>query len=99
MFGRFLLRYVFLRCNRVTDLVCDSCPCRSRAKDDNAHISDMNVADMQAGHQRSQRNAACSLYVVIETRYLRAEFVQQPSRVPKTKIFTVEMSFFSQNSR
>ena len=62
----FFFGFPTVRSDRVSYLVCDSCSCGTGAEDYHSHVFQLELADVQTGHDCCEGDATCSLDIVVE---------------------------------
>lgn len=82
--------------NGVAYLVGNASASRPCAETDNSDVFQLDIADMKPGHEGSKSDAACSLDIVVETRYLGAVFVENAFGILQPKVLA-EWSVYVHN--
>ena len=75
--GYFVFGLVSIGSDRSLYLLGNPTASGARAEDDHAHIGEVGLADLEAGHDGCKSDAACTLNVVVEAGGTRAVAVEQ----------------------
>ena len=90
LFGSIVLGLCTFRSDSIPDLVCNASTCRPRAKNHQPHVSQLELANVQACHYSCESYATGPLHVVVKACDLRTVFIKDTPCIGQTKVFTVE---------
>lgn len=75
----------------ILDLVRDTRPRSAGPKHHKTGLIPLNATDLKCSHNCSKSDAACALYIVVETGYLRSVLVKDSPCVVQAKVFEMNI--------